>query len=98
MGVAVVEVQEWPGTCRDLGRLKAFLSTRADKGRHPYRADRGIYPRCCIIIITANEVSVLNDPGGNRRIISVEIENSLARGRKVYEWQALNRDQVFAKW
>ena len=77
-GRIVVEVAEMAGAGRaHLDHLKAALSRQDDGGvRLAYRTDPEPMPRRCVMIGTANEACLPNDPTGNRRFAVVELASS----------------------
>ncbi len=58
---------------RNDSALKAFLSTREDHVRPPYRALVECFPRQCVIGATTNEPFLFTDSSGSRRYLTVPI-------------------------
>ena len=96
-GRVIVEIAEMGGSTRaDLESLKAFL-TRTDDGDHrrAYARHAESSPRMCILVATADRGRTLpNDPGGNRRFVSIEIRRSTMGAEK---FMGNERDQLWAE-
>lgn len=52
---------------KEVGAIKAFITTQIDKIRPPYAREIGSYPRPSIIVGTTNHQEFLADPTGARR-------------------------------
>ena len=99
-GVVIAEVAEMTGSTRaELMSLKAFLS-RTDDGtgvRKAYARNTRSQKRRCVLIGTANEAPLPNDPTGNRRFVALEVaahRNGVAHLRR---WLKANRAQIWAE-
>ena len=102
-GRIVIEVAEMAGAGRaHLDHLKAALSRQDDGGvRLAYRTDPEPMPRRCVMVGTANEPCLPNDPTGNRRFAVVELVSSTsglpARAKVcVEDYLAERRDRLWA--
>ena len=88
---------------REVADIKAFITTRRDRGRKPYGHNSEITPRRFIMVASTNEGEILpNDDTGNRRFVPIKLG---VDGRKVNNTQAwivsnfldTNRDQMWAE-
>ncbi len=96
-GRLIVEVGEMAGSTRaELESLKAFLS-RTDDGmvRLAYRRNPETMLRRCIIVGTANEAALPNDPTGNRRFVAVHVTGGDVARMRAYLDE--HRTQVWAE-
>ena len=76
----------------EVGAIKAFISSKADRYRVAYGATVSNFPRQCLLVGTTNENTYLRDRTGNRRFWPIPV-------RKVIntEWVAKYRDQLLAE-
>jgi putative DNA primase/helicase len=72
----IVELGELDATFSksELSALKSFVTQPMDKLRRPYAATESHFSRRTVFGGTVNEVQYLNDPSGNRRFWSIEVD------------------------
>jgi len=58
---------------KEVGQLKALLSSQIDQFRAPYGSAMGRYPRQSILVATVNPDSFLRDPTGSRRFWVIDL-------------------------
>ena len=97
-GRVIVEIPELSGYKRaEIRKMKGFL-TRKNDGQHRSAWARSAEPspRRCAIVLTANpeEARLPNDPSGNRRFVSIEIEAATGPVEPVID---AIRDQLWAE-
>lgn len=78
---------------RSREETKDFITNAIDTFREPYGRDLTKAKRHCVLVGTANETDILEDPTGNRRYWPVEV---LAEKISM-SWLRSNRDQLFAE-
>jgi putative DNA primase/helicase len=73
----IVELGEVDATMRksDISALKSFITQTTDKLRRPYAATESHFGRRTAFGASVNDMEYLNDPTGNRRFWSVEVES-----------------------
>lgn len=74
------------------GRLKAFVSSKVDRFRAPFGRGVAAYPRTNVMVGSANEDQLLNDPSGSRRFWCVRVNREIPVA--LLEQQ---RDQLWAE-
>ena len=86
------ELGELDGTFRraDVAQLKAFITRSQDDVRRPYAASDSKYPRRTVLFASVNSREYLQDPTGNRRFWTVEVDKINAR-------HGMNMQQVWAE-
>ena len=93
-GKAIIEFSEGETLSRtEVKRMKAIITTQADKYRPPYERVSQDFKRRCVFAMTTNESEYLKDETGNRRWLPVELKLDQAN----IEWLETNRDQLFAE-
>ena len=72
----IVELGELDATFSksEVSALKSFVTQPMDKLRRPYAATESHFSRRTVFGGTVNEVQYLNDPTGNRRFWSIEVD------------------------
>ena len=91
-GKWLIEIAEGVGLGRaDRDQIKGFLSTRIDKFTPKYSNDETRVPRRVCLVLTTNEVEVLNDPTGHSRWMPVEV------GQIDFAGITANREQILAE-
>lgn len=88
----IIELSEFTQRKADANAFKAFTTATTDKYRPPYGRDEVIMPRRCVIAITTNDDTPLEDDTGNRRFFPVECNKRLS-----FEALAAERDQLWAE-
>lgn len=79
----IVELGELESTFRrEIGRIKAFITTRVDTVRQPYARTASTYPRRTVFFASVNESQFLVDDTGNRRwwtlpVVSVDYDHTI---------------------
>lgn len=75
------ELGELDGTFRraDIAQLKAFITRSQDDVRRPYAASDSKYPRRTVLFASVNSREYLQDPTGNRRFWTIEVDKVNAR-------------------
>jgi hypothetical protein len=88
----IIELSEFTQRQADANAFKAFTTATTDKYRPPYGRDEVIMPRRCVIAITTNDDTPLEDDTGNRRFFPIECSKRL-------DFAALEaeRDQIWAE-
>lgn len=82
---------EWGGkTKKEAAKFKAVTSKEKYELRKAYAPDSQMYNRLAVIAGTTNEVEIMNDPTGNRRIIPIEVETM---DRELYN--SINKTDLF---
>ena len=76
----------------EVGAIKAFISSKADRYRVAYGAVVQKFDRQCVLVGTTNESTYLRDRSGNRRFWPIPV-----RHRINTEWVAKYREQLFAE-
>lgn len=76
----------------EVGAIKAFISSKADRYRVAYGATVSNFPRQCLLVGTTNENTYLRDRTGNRRFWPIPVRNVINT-----EWVAKYRDQLLAE-
>lgn len=72
-GSWIMEIPELSGFSRaDRNRIKAFISTKADKVRLAYERRAAVFKRQCVFIGSTNDREYLRDDTGGRRFWPVE--------------------------
>ena len=96
-GRLIVEAGEMAGSSRaELESLKAFLSRQNDgMVRLAYRRNPETMLRRCIIVGTANDSALPNDPTGNRRFVAVHVTSGHVK--RLREYLDEHRDQLWAE-
>ena len=96
LGRVLVEASEMAGVGRaDIESLKAFITAQDDGTvRLAYARNVEPLPRRCVIVGTANDLALPNDPTGNRRFVALTITG---RGLHPVEYMAKNREQLWAE-
>lgn len=81
IGHWLVELGELDGSFRksDMAHLKAFITRTMDDFRRPYARTDSRYPRRTVMFASVNSREYLQDPTGNRRFWTVEVESINAR-------------------
>jgi predicted P-loop ATPase len=77
---------------RDVGTVKAFVTSRTDVLRVPYGRSTRAFPRSCVIVGTTNDVEFLTDTTGNRRYWTVSAPGNIDTDKL-----AIDRDQLWAE-
>jgi putative DNA primase/helicase len=77
---------------QDVGRLKAFLTTREDRYRPPYERSFVETKRQSVFAGTTNDLGFLRDKTGSRRFWVVECDRKID-----VDWTVANRDQLWAE-
>ena len=98
-GRVIVEVSEMAGSGRaELESLKSFL-TRTNDGvvRLSYRRNPETMLRRCVLAGTSNDACLPNDPTGNRRFVSIEVNASDKGAAGVRSYLDTNREQIWAE-
>lgn len=91
-GKWLIEIAEGVGIGRaDRDQIKGFLSTRIDKFTPKYSNDETRVPRRVCLVLTTNEIEVLNDPTGHSRWMPVEVDQI------DFEGVTAIREQLFAE-
>jgi predicted P-loop ATPase len=85
----IAEMSSFHGRNRD--KIKAFITSAADRFRAPYGKVFEVVPRGSIFIGTTNEERFLQDPTGSRRFWPVRC------GKIDLDWVKEYRDQVWAE-
>ncbi|MEG2930319.1 MAG: virulence-associated E family protein [Ruthenibacterium sp.] len=95
-GVWIIEVGELEAMNRsEMGRVKQFLSQRADIFRVPYGRRTDEYPRRCVFFGTSNNGEYLRDKTGNRRFWPIDCHADKA-SKSVF--RELDADTVAQIW
>lgn len=76
----------------EVGAIKAFISSKADRYRVAYGATVSNFPRQCLLVGTTNENTYLRDRTGNRRFWPIPVRSVINT-----EWVAKYRDQLLAE-
>jgi len=71
--------------------VKAFLSSSVDRYRAPYARAAEDHPRQCVFIGTSNEVELVGDPTGSRRLWPIQV------GPVDVPWVVDQREQLWAE-
>lgn len=81
IGHWLVELGELDGSFRksDMAHLKAFITRTMDDFRRPYARTDSRYPRRTVMFASVNSREYLQDPTGNRRFWTVEVQSINAR-------------------
>lgn len=76
LGHWLVELGELDATFRksDIARLKAFITRKSDQIRRPYDRKDSNYPRRTALFASVNEPKFLQDPTGNSRWWTIEVD------------------------
>lgn len=77
---------------RDVGTVKAFVSSQDDTFRPPYGRATSKFLRSCVIVGTTNDEEFLTDSTGNRRYWPVTVSE-----RILLDLLAEHRDQLWAE-
>lgn len=84
---------EWGGhTKREAEFFKSLLSRQSFKIRRPYGRVMETLPRLAVLAGTSNNIDVINDPTGNRRVLPLFL-----LGRDFAASQDISRDALFAE-
>ncbi|MBY0455244.1 MAG: virulence protein E [Burkholderiaceae bacterium] len=76
----------------EVGAIKAFISSKADRYRVAYGSTVETFPRQCILVGTTNENTYLRDRTGNRRFWPIPVRNVINT-----DWVAKYRAQLLAE-
>jgi predicted P-loop ATPase len=76
---------------KDIGTIKAFITTETDLIRAPYDRSTSRYPRHCVIVGTTNQEDFLADPTGDRRFWVIPAQSPIPIGQLKAE-----RDRIWA--
>ncbi len=76
----------------EVGAIKAFISSKADRYRVAYGATVSKFDRQCVLVGTTNENTYLRDRTGNRRFWPIPVRHRIGT-----EWVAKYREQLFAE-
>ena len=73
----IVELGELDATFKksDIEAIKAFITSQSDVIRPPYGREAQTFPRRTVFCATVNVDQYLQDPTGNRRYLTLEIES-----------------------
>jgi putative DNA primase/helicase len=73
----IVELGELDATFKksDIAALKSFITQTDDKIRRPYAVKESTYPRRTAFAASVNDREFLNDPTGNRRFWTIEVQS-----------------------
>lgn len=88
----IIELSEFTQRKADANAFKAFTTATTDKYRPPYGRDEVVMPRRCVIAITTNDDTPLEDDTGNRRFFPIECSRRLD-----FDALAAERDQLWAE-
>lgn len=87
---------------RELGRVKAYLTSRTDCFRPPYGRSVVDIPRSCVFVGTSNDEVALADESGNRRFLPIHVGKidieKLSKDKAQLWAESFYRYQKGAKW